>query len=186
MTVEQDEHSMESESGTCPDKEQELQLDLESLPPEVALFIEQLTRERDEAEQARMRALADFKNFQRRSLENEQRARRDGSSSIIRGLFPALDHFDLALQNADSATSIEQVLDGVRMVKGEIARALEANGIEILSPGSGEEFDPDRHEAVAQQPCEGIEPGRVWATIQAGYALQGMVLRPAKVVLAEG
>lgn len=186
MTVEQNEHQTESEAETHTEEQVEVQLDLAALPPEVALFIEQLTRERDEAEQARMRALADFKNFQRRSIENEQRARRDGSSSIIRGLFPALDHFDLALQNADSATSIEQVLEGIRMVKGEIARALEANGIEILSPGSGDEFDPDRHEAVAQQPCEGIEPGRVSATIQAGYALQGMVLRPAKVVLAEG
>ncbi|MCH2160774.1 MAG: nucleotide exchange factor GrpE [Phycisphaerales bacterium] len=186
MTVEQDEQPMSSESETCPEAGTEVQLDLESLPPEVALFIEQLTRERDEADQGRMRALADFKNFQRRSLENEQRARRDGSSSIIRGLFPALDHFDLALQNADSATSISQVLDGVRMVKGEIAKALEANGIEILEPDQGAEFDPDRHEAVAQQACEGVDPGRVFATIQSGYALQGMVLRPAKVVLVEG
>lgn len=181
--MEQQDQSVEQNGGeeTAPPA-----LDLANLPPEVALFIEQLTKERDEAQDARMRALADFKNYQRRSIENEQRARRDSASSIVRGLFPALDHFDLALQNTAQATSVEQVAKGIRMVKDELLRSLEANGIKVLIAEPGSDFDPEQQEAVAQQPCEGIKPGQVGVTVQAGYAYGDMVLRPTKVVIADG
>src|ERR1051325_2865061 len=52
--------------------------------PEVVAFIKQLQSERDEAVEARMRALADFRNFQRRSEENEQRALQTGAMKTVK------------------------------------------------------------------------------------------------------
>ena len=174
----------ENEKNVGHEESPESSVDLQSLPEEVAHVLEQIIQERDEAEQARVRALADFKNFQRRSIENEQRSRRDGASGIVRGLLPALDNLDLALQNAEQATSIDQVLQGVRIAKEELRRALEAHGVTIVHPSPGDEFDPEQHEAVAEQPFEGIAQGAIGETIQSGYALSEIVLRPAKVVLA--
>jgi molecular chaperone GrpE len=182
--VEQNETNPEIETEDTGTGEHPVTLNMDELSTEAVLFIQQLTTERDEAEQARMRALADFKNFQRRSIENEQRSRKNGISSIVRGLFPALDNLDLALQNASRATSMEQVIEGITMLKAELERGLETSGIEIISPEANEEFNPERHEAVAQQPFDGVAEGSVAETVQAGYALQEMVLRPAKVVLA--
>lgn len=159
-------------------------IDFEALPAEVVLHIRQLNAAVEEAEGARIRALADFKNFQRRSIENEARTRRDGASAVVRGLLPALDNLDLALQNAAAASSIEQVVEGITMLKAEIERGLESNGVEIIAPSQGDAFEPDRHEAVSQLAFEGIEEGRIGDVIQRGYALGEMVLRPAKVVLA--
>ena len=61
--------------------------------------------------------------------------------------------------------------------------ALARAGIEPFSP-EGEQFDPQFHEAVAQQPVEGAEPGTVVEVYQRGYRLGDSVLRPARVVVA--
>ena len=48
----------------------------------------------------------------------------------------------------------------------------------------GDAFDPNRHEAVMQQPAEGIEAGRVAIVLQQGFLLHDRVLRPATVIVA--
>ena len=68
------------------------------------------------------------------------------------------------------------------MHAGVIA-ALARVGIEPFSP-VGERFDPQHHEAVAQQPVEGAEPGTIVEVYQRGYRLGETVLRPARVVVA--
>ena len=65
--------------------------------------------ERDEAVAARQRALADYANYQRRSVENEARARVGGLVQMVRALLPVLDHFDLALAQDLSKLSVEQL-----------------------------------------------------------------------------
>ena len=56
-------------------------------------------------------------------------------------------------------------------------------GVEPFSP-EGEQFDPQLHEAVAQQPIEGAESGTVAEVFQQGYRLGDTVLRPARVLVA--
>ena len=61
--------------------------------------------------------------------------------------------------------------------------ALSRAGIERYSP-KGERFDPQLHEAIAQQPVAGAESGTVVEVYQRGYRLGDMVIRPARVVVA--
>ncbi len=65
----------------------------------------------------------------------------------------------------------------------DLIAALARFGIEPFSP-EGERFDPTCHEAVAQQPAEGAEPGTVVEVYQRGYRQGDSVLRPARVVVA--
>jgi len=164
---------------------------IDATPPETREIMLRLANERREADDARMRALADFRNFQRRSLENESRARREGSAELVRCLLPAIDHFDLALQSAATATSVDQVVTGVRMVREEIVRALGARGVTEITAPSGDEFEPGRHEAIGTLPSEQVEgdaaAGTIAITVAPGFAIGDYVLRPAKVMLvAEG
>jgi molecular chaperone GrpE len=64
-----------------------------------------------------------------------------------------------------------------------VIAALARVGIEPYSP-VGERFDPQHHEAVAQHPVEGAEPGTIVEVYQRGYRLGEAVLRPARVVVA--
>lgn len=148
---------------------------------ETAALIEKLTQERDEAVAAYKRSLADFANYQRRANENELRARDGGMIFVARGLMPVLDSMDLSLAQNTANLTVEQMLQAIAMLRTEMNRALEKSGIVRIDPKRGEEFDPHLHEAVMQQPAEGVEPGHIAATFQVGYQLGDSRLRPAKV-----
>jgi molecular chaperone GrpE len=70
------------------------------------------------------------------------------------------------------------------MVRDELTAALGRAGIQAFSP-EGEPFDPNEHEAMAQQPSEEAESGTVLEVYQQGYRAGGAVLRPARVVVAQ-
>ena len=101
---------------------------------------------------------------------------------------PAVDNLDRALEAAEAAANGENGNDttlasGIKLVHADVIAALARAGIERYSP-QGERFDPQHHEAVAQQPVEGAEPGRIVEVYQRGYRLGDSVLRPARVVVA--
>ena len=154
------------------------------LSPPAAELVKQLQAERDSAIEGRLRALADFRNYQRRAMENEARAGQSGAAKIVRSILPALDHFDLSLnQNPDQMT-VKQLLEAVQIVRDEFIKALTSQGVERIAPEKGEPFDPNRHEAVMRQHADDVPPNSVVATFQAGYAMGDTVLRPAKVSVA--
>ena len=150
---------------------------------EADALVQQLQAELDEAIEARKRALADFKNYQRRATENEQRAGHMATARFVRSIMPVLDHFDLALsQNPDQMT-LENLLQAVRIVRDEFNRALASQSVERIEPKAGDPFDPHRHQAVKNEKVAGAEPNTIHMVFQAGYALGDMVLRPATVVV---
>jgi len=146
--------------------------------------IEQLMQEVVEASESRQRALADFKNFQRRSAEQEQRMTRITSVEAYRSVLPVLDQLRLALEQDPSAASGEQILEGVRIAGDELEKVLSDRGIERVEPGSGDEFDPRCHEAMMNVEDADIESGRIVQVLQVGFVLGEHVLRPAKVSIA--
>lgn len=152
---------------------------------ELVTELEKLRAERDERNQAYLRTLADFQNYQRRALLNEQTARVEGVSKVVERIFGVLDHFDLALGQDTSKASAEQIIHGVKLIRDEFSKVLASLGVGLINPQPNDEFVPGRHEAVMQQPAEGVEPGRVVACFQPGYTLNAQtgerVLRAAKV-----
>jgi molecular chaperone GrpE len=151
------------------------------LSPAAASLVKQLQTERDEAIEGRLRALADFRNYQRRAMENEQRASQSGGARVVRAILPALDHFDLSLSQNPDQMSTRQLLEAVRIVRDEFAKALASAGVERIEPTRGLSFDPNRHEALMRQPADDLPGNAVVNTMQAGYAMGDVVLRPAKV-----
>jgi molecular chaperone GrpE len=138
----------------------------------------------DELDSKYKRTLADFQNYQRRALQNESEAKTQGTAGAVRAILPVIDHFDLALQQDPSKVSAAQIFGGVKVIRDEFNRVLAALGVAPIVPVPNDEFDPMRHEAVMQQPAEGVAPGHVTATLQTGYAFGGRTLRPAKVSVA--
>jgi molecular chaperone GrpE len=138
-------------------------------------------RERDEYLALAQRTQADFDNYRKRMARENAQAADRGVTKVARELLPALDHLELALRAADGH---EDVVKGFTMVHDELAAALERVGVQSFSP-QGDPFDPTEHEAMAQQPAEGVEPGTVVEVYQRGWRLNGAVLRPARVVVAQ-
>lgn len=163
-------------------------------PPEIEVVPEpeaeveepglRLQADLDEAIEAKKRAMADFVNFQRRARESEAWARRDGAASVVRSLLAVLDNFDLAVGQDREDMTAEQLLEGVRMVREELRKALEEHGVAAIDPEAGSEFDPNLHRAVLRDETDRQAPNTIVSVLQVGYAVDETVLRPASVSVA--
>ena len=132
-----------------------------------------------------LRAAAELDNVRKRARRDVAAAESRGIAKLARELLPALDNFERALAAAEEQPENRDhhLTDGIRLVQTELLGALARVGIVPDSP-KGERFDPHRHEAVAQQPIDGAEPGTIVEVYSAGYTYGEDVLRPAKVVVA--
>jgi molecular chaperone GrpE len=127
------------------------------------------------------RKAAEFENYRKRMARENAQASARGTAKLAKELLPALDHLELALKAAEGH---QDVIKGFALVRDELVAAFERAGIQRFSP-TGEPFDPNEHEAMAQQPSEEAESGTVLEVYQQGYRIDGAVLRPARVVVAE-
>ena len=170
-----------------PSAEDELQVDAADieLSEEAAQLVLNLQAQIDEAVAARQRALADFRNYQKRAAENEIHANKAGSARIARSLLSVVDQFDMALDQDTQQLTVEQLLSGIRLVREELVKALETHGVIRFKPEVGDEFDPMMHEAMMRQASEDVEPNHIVSVLQVGYKMGDLVLRPAKVAIAE-
>jgi molecular chaperone GrpE len=157
------------------DHEAKLEHDLEELAAKA--------EKADEYLELAQRTKADFENYRKRAAKEAAAALQRGIAKLALELLPAVDNLDRALAATDGADDSETLVSGIKLVHAEVIAALARLGIEPYSP-RGERFDPEHHEAVAQQPVEGAEPGTIVEVYQRGYRLGDSVLRPARVVVA--
>jgi molecular chaperone GrpE len=152
--------------------------------------LEALTAKAEKADEYLLlaqRTQADFENYRKRAARDAAIAKERGATRLARELLPAVDNLERALEHAPTQSDPTHpdgaFVSGIRHVHSDVVAALQRAGIERYSP-EGEPFDPTLHEAVAQQPVEGAEPGTVVEVFQSGYRMGDSVVRPARVVVA--
>jgi molecular chaperone GrpE len=138
---------------------------------------DQLRIDLHEANEAKLRALADFKNYQRRSIENETRAVESGMARVVRSILPAIEQLNLAISHGGD----DAVVQGFQIALGELMKGLAECGVATIEPAVGDEFDPQMHEAMMRQEVEGVETDHIVSLMQTGFRLGDIVLQPAKV-----
>jgi molecular chaperone GrpE len=156
-----------------PTAEAAVQQDLDELQVKAA--------ERDEFLALAQRTQADFENYRKRMARENAAAADRGAAKLAKELLPAIDHLEIALKAAEGH---EDVIKGFALVRDELLSALAKSGIQAFSP-AGEPFDPNEHEAMAQQPSDEAESGTVLEVYQQGFRINGQILRPARVVVAQ-
>jgi len=131
------------------------------------------------------RTKADFENYRKRAARETAAAQDRGVAKLAKELLPAVDNLDRALEVAqhDGDNGASTLVSAIKRVHADVIAALSRLGIERFEP-KGEQFDPQRHEAIAQQPVEGAQPGTIVEVYQRGYLLGDFVIRPARVVVA--
>ncbi|HTU30130.1 MAG TPA: nucleotide exchange factor GrpE [Solirubrobacteraceae bacterium] len=129
------------------------------------------------------RKQAEFENYRKRAARETTVAQERGATKLAKELLPAVDNLERALQHAPDDGDDHGFVAGVKHVHADLIAALQRAGIEQFSP-QGEQFDPTLHEAIAQTPIEGADPGTVVEVYQRGYKVGETVVRPARVVVA--
>jgi molecular chaperone GrpE len=147
----------------------------EALRAEVAALKEQALRYAAEAE-----------NTRRRAEREANDARAYAIQKFARDLLEAADNLSRALQASpkDAADpAVKNLVLGIEMTEKALQTAFERNGLKKLEPAKGDKFDPHKHQAMMEQPSEGVQPGSVFMVMQPGYELFGRIIRPAMVAV---
>jgi molecular chaperone GrpE len=84
----------------------------------------------------------------------------------------------------DEPEIVTRLRDGFAGVERNFLSVLERNGIKREDP-TGQKFDPNLHQAMAEQESAAHPPGTVMHAWTQGWTLHGRLLRPAMVVVAK-
>lgn len=157
------------------------------IPEAPSAEVEQLQAEIAQLKDQMLRIAADAENTKRRAERDANDARAYAIQKFARDLLGAADNLARATAHAPKDSADEAVKNfvlGVEMTEKELLSAFERNGLKRVEPQQGDKFDPHLHQAMMEQPGEGVAPGAVIQTMQVGYELFGRIVRPAMVVVA--
>jgi molecular chaperone GrpE len=151
----------------------------------IASLDEEVARQKDQA----LRALAESENTRRRAQREIEERERFALSGFARDLVGMADNLRRALDSlgADARAAdpkLEQFAQGVELTEREFLATLERHGIMRVQP-NGQIFDPNLHQAIAQAESAAHPPNSVMQVVQAGFTINGRILRPALVIVAK-
>lgn len=129
-----------------------------------------------------LRAAAELQNVRKRAARDVENAHKFALERFVGELLAVRDSLEMGLA-AGEDIDVESLRQGKEATLKQLATIMERFGVEELDP-QGEPFDPTLHEAMTMQPSADVEPGSVLTVFQKGYALNGRLLRPARVVVA--
>ncbi|MGE5423219.1 MAG: nucleotide exchange factor GrpE [Ignavibacteriales bacterium] len=132
-----------------------------------------------------LRAVADGENQRKRWLKEKEEITRFANLSFVRKLLPVMDDFDRAKAFIDQGGDLQAVKKGVEMVEKRLVELVEQEGIKTI-PAMGEQFDPQRHEALTLEDTDEYPDGTIIEVFQLGYQWNDRVVRPSLVKVAKG
>ncbi len=146
--------------------------------------IAQLEREAAEYNDSYKRAVADYRNFKKRTETERADLIASASARLLLKLLPVMDDLERATVGVSAVIAATPWYSGFRLIPQKLQTIIESEGVEPIA-AVGQDFDPNRHEAVIYEPAEGQE-GKVIAELQRGYVLREKVLRPTMVKVGQG
>jgi molecular chaperone GrpE len=173
-----DEHAAEtapSENVTSGDSE------METLRQEVAAKELEAKQNYDRF----LRQVAELENLKRRSAREREEVSRFANEALIKDLLSVVDNLERAVAHASGGGNGKPIVEGVEMVLKGLADVLAKHGVTQVS-ALGQQFDPAKHEAIAQVESDAHEPNSVVEELHKGYMLRDRLLRPALVSVAKG
>jgi molecular chaperone GrpE len=116
---------------------------------------------------------------QRLARTADERAVRE-KGAFVGALLPVMENLRRAMEAAEGGGSLDALLEGLRGTLNGFESALASGGVEAIT-ATGEQFDPELHEAVDVAEVEPERDGLVTAEYSRGYRMGGQLLRPARV-----
>ena len=131
-----------------------------------------------------LRKVAEFDNYKKRTERDFYDRVQNANERLIGSLLPVLDDFERSLEHAREANNTESLLEGVELVYKKMYSLLEKEGLKSLD-AIGQDFDPDKHDALMQVESKEHESGKIVDEHLKGYQLNEKVLRHSQVIVAK-
>lgn len=132
-----------------------------------------------------MRLSAEFDNYRKRTLREKIDLQVFAREDILSNILPVVDDFERGMDSVESATDINAVKEGLKLIYTKFSGFLNQQGVKEIE-AVGKKFDTDLHEAITKIPVESKKKkGKVVDVVEKGYTLKEKVIRYAKVVIGE-
>lgn len=138
-----------------------------------------------EANERTLRGQAELENYRKRAQREMADERKYAVVPLVRDLLAVVDNLQRAIEAASNTGGSEGLLAGVKMVSSQLEAVLAQHGC-IAIETVGHPFDPNQHQAIAQEPSAEHPAGTVTRSTQVGYKLHDRVIRPAQVFVSTG
>jgi molecular chaperone GrpE len=108
-----------------------------------------------------------------------------GNERVLRDLLEVTDNFErtIGMLKGDEDQKVKNLVIGLDMIQKQFLDTLAKHGLTPIH-AIGKDFDPNFHEAMAQEYAEGKKPNEIVKEFQKGFTLNGRVVRASKVIVA--
>ena len=131
-----------------------------------------------------LRLAAELDNARKRLEREKSEGIAYANESIMRQLIEVIDNLERAVEHGEKDETCEGLLDGVRMTLKAFTDIFARFGASPFE-SVGQSFDPNRHEAVFQEPSSEYPHMTVTREFKKGYTLRDRLLRPAMVAVSK-
>ena len=147
--------------------------------------LELLQKENAELKEKLMYLQADYQNYRRRMIKELADMRQMGVTTTLEPFLRVFDYLNMADTAAQKSDNVEAIRQGVAMIIAEYIKVFDDLGVTKVD-SVGKAFDPQWHEAVAQEPSDTVPEGSIIREWQPAYKMGEKILRAAKVVVSTG
>jgi molecular chaperone GrpE len=125
-----------------------------------------------------MRLAAEYENYRKRTANEKLSLYDDATAKAVTELLPVADSVRMALENLKDADP--EIIKGIELISNQLAKSFEKLKIESYGE-TGDDFDPNLHNAVSMVDNEELGSGKVAAVFQTGYKIGEKIIRHAMV-----
>ena len=137
-----------------------------------------------ELEDLKLRQMAEFDNFRRRTNKEKLELMTTAGERIFCDMLPLVDDFERAKVAMAKSEDINAVREGIDLIYNKFIAFLGANNVKAIDTTDAD-FNTDLHEAITTFAAGEDKKGKVIDCTQTGYTLGEKVIRFAKVVVGE-
>ena len=137
-----------------------------------------------ELEDLKLRQMAEFDNFRRRTNKEKLELMTTAGERIFKDMLPLVDDFERAKDAMAKTDDIEAVRQGIELIYSKFMGFLAANDVKVIDTTDAD-FNTDLHEAITTFAAGEDKKGKVIDCTQKGYTLGEKVIRFSKVVVGE-
>jgi len=143
-----------------------------------------LETEKRELQDKMLRMAAEFDNYKKRMVREQETAFKYAEEGLLKELLPSLDNLERALAHQNLSDEVKSMREGVDLTLKALLAATAKFGLTPID-SVGQPFDPNLHEALAMEVSETLPPQSVVREFEKGYFYKDRLLRAAKVVVAK-
>ena len=134
------------------------------------------------------RCQADFENYKKQQEKSKKDLIRYSIENIVTQILPVIDNFQASIEHIPRGREDCVWVQGIRHIQKQLEKVLADNGVERIKIKTGDEFNPEIHEAVKGDSDTQIHSNdsnelKIKKIILRGYKMGNRIIRPARVVI---